>query len=488
MWARLFPAAAVLMMTGAAALLAHVAGDWLDAQSLALFFVIPVLVAAIRFGFPASLSAAILSALALNYLFVEPRFTFFVARSQDAAALTLFALVGAIASAIAAQARAAAIRARESARIAGHLENFATRLAVSADENAIAGAAVDVIGALTGEAAVLVNADGRVWGEPEDASLHDSARWVMGTKQSIAPGFDGPVSTTWKLWPVVFAGRCEMTVGALSSTPHLREHDRAIEQIALHVGVAMERARQASLAEAARAAAEREKMKSDLLAGVSHDLRTPLSTIVFTLQSLQRFPTAHDEATRLELIDLTLNEATRLSRMVSSFLAASRIEAGATPVRLENVRAPDLVVEAIAELPKEMRTGGIHVLMVEGLPLVRADPALAISALCNVLSNAIAHAPGTPIEVLARVEAEFVEVVIGDRGPGFGGDPERFFEKFVRGAEGDGRAPGLGLGLAIARAFMESQNGAVAAANRAGGGAEVRLRFVRAPEGGANGE
>lgn len=478
--------AGVLAMTCAAALAAHAATGWLDPQSLALFFVPPVLVAAIRFGFVASLSAALLSALAINYLFVEPRYTFVIARSQDAAALTLFALVGAIASALAAQARASTVRAQERARIAGHLETFATRLAVSADEDAIAIAAVDVAGALAGAPGAMVRADGRMWGEPADAALHESARWAMATKQSLAPGPESAIATTWAFWPVVFAGRCEMALGVRPQGILEREHVRAIEQIASHVGVAMERARQARLADAAHAAVEREKLKSELLAGVSHDLRTPLSTLVFTLQSLQRFSAEHDEETRRELIDLTVDEANRLSRMVEALLEASRLEAGATTVRLKGIRLTQLVEDALDRCAAGGSSRAVRVEVSASLPLVRADAALAVSALSNVVSNALVHAANTPIDIVAHADATSVELVIGDRGPGLGEDPDRLFRRFVRGVEGDGRTPGLGLGLAIARGFLESQGGTLTAANRPGGGAEFRMRFMRAEAGDAD--
>lgn len=475
--------AGVLAMTCGAAIAAHAATGWLDAQSLALFFVPPVLVAAIRFGLVASLSAALLSALAINFLFVEPRYTFVVARSQDAAALTLFAVVGAMASALAAQARASTARAQERARIAGHLEHFATRLAVSADEDAIAVAAVDIAGVLAGAPSALACADGRVWGGPADASLHESARWAMATKQALAPGPEAAIDTSWAFWPVVFAGRCEIVLGVRPRGILEREHARAIEQIASHVGVAMERARQARLADAAQSAVEREKLKSELLAGVSHDLRTPLSTLVFTLQSLQRFSAKHDEETRRELIDLTVSEANRLSRMVEALLEVSRLEAGVTPVRLENVRLTELVGDALAGCAKGRSTHDLRVEVSASLPLVRADPALAVSALSNVVSNALVHAANTPIDIVAHADATSVELVIGDRGPGLGDDPDRLFRRFVRGVEGDGRTPGLGLGLAIARGFLESQGGALTAANRPGGGAEFRLRFMCAHAG-----
>jgi two-component system sensor histidine kinase KdpD len=319
-------------MVGAAALVAQLAERWLDAQSLSLFFVVPVVIAAMRYGLWPALGASVLSVVAINFLFVEPRFTFAVARAQDLAALVLFAAVGVLVSIVAERARTA---------------------------------------------------------------------------------------------------------------------------------------------DAARLEAARERFKADLLAGVSHDLRTPLATILFTLQSLQKFAAGHDADARAELLNLTEGEARRLSGLVETLLSASRMEAGRTPVRLEPSSVSEIVAAALADTHSDAAFD-----VPEELPLVSADPALATRALANVVSNAVKHAQGSAISVAARLENHAVLIEVADRGPGLGDEPERLFEKFVRGVAADGRAPGLGLGLALARTFMESQGGALDAANRDGGGAVFTLRFA----------
>ncbi|MEQ1493188.1 MAG: ATP-binding protein, partial [Terricaulis sp.] len=140
---------------------------------------------------------------------------------------------------------------------------------------------------------------------------------------------------------------------------------------------------------------------------------------------------------------------------------------------LEPVSVSEIVAAALADARVEA------VVSVAGdLPLVSADPALATRALANLLSNAAKYGGASPISVSARLDNHNVLVEVADRGPGLGDDPDRLFEKFVRGVEADGRAPGLGLGLALARTFMESQGGALSAANREGGGAVFTLSFA----------
>ncbi|QGZ94170.1 sensor histidine kinase [Terricaulis silvestris] len=460
-----------------AALLARAAEAWLDPQSLALFFVVPIVVAAIRYGLWASLGAALLSALAINYLYVEPRYTFVVARAQDAAALLLFSLVGALVSAIAARARAAALDAERRAREALLLQSLATRLAASGAEDEIADAVVDSLSALSGRAALLVDASDRHWGSGFGDAARAAARWSMSTKQPFTPSLDAPSPSSWAFWPVVFAGRSEMALGVNAAEPLAPEIRRAAEQITAQAGVAMERARVARTAEAARLEVERERLKTELLAGVSHDLRTPLSMIVFTLQSLQRFAADHPPETRDELLALAEAEARRLAEMVDTLLDASRIGVAAAPVRIETIAPRDLIARLRAEYAPSANI--VDAQVAENLPLISADLELAVRALANVVSNALRHG-GAPVRIVASRRGGEVVIEISDTGPGLGDDPARLFERFVRGAPDDGRAPGLGLGLTMARRFLEAQGARIVAANRPEGGAVFTITFAAA--------
>ncbi|HVV31582.1 MAG TPA: DUF4118 domain-containing protein [Vitreimonas sp.] len=334
-WLQVRPFAVTTAMVGAAAVAAHFCEPYLAPQSLALIFVAPMVVAAMRYGLRAALAASLLSVAAINFLFVEPRYTLVVARVQDLGALLLFAAVSVLVSFIAERARAL---------------------------------------------------------------------------------------------------------------------------------------------DAARDEAARERFKSELLEGVSHDLRTPLATILFTLQSLQRFAEQSPE-TRRELIDLAESEARRLTTLVDTLLSASRLEAGASAVLLEPVSIGDIASAVLADMKNDGSGPPLTVAIPEDLPLALADQALAARALSNLVANAVKYGGHTPISIAARCENHRIIVDVADRGPGLGNHPERLFDKFVRGVAGDGRAPGLGLGLSLARSFMQSQGGLITAANREGGGALFSLSF-----------
>lgn len=469
--------AGTLAMTAAAVLLARAAEGALDPQSLSLFFVAPIVLAAIRFGLWSSLMAALVGTLALNFFFVEPRYTFDVDRAQDGASLILFAVVGVIVSAIAARARADAFQAKLRAWEAVVLRDFAESLSASFDEGAVAEAAVASLSNLAQAPAALFAATGAAHGAPLDAAAQDAARWSMSAKAAHLPGADAATNAQWSFWPIVVAGNAPWALGVRTVQPVAPELGVAISQLAAQAGVALERARVTELAEQARRDAERERLKSELLAGVSHDLRTPLSTIVFTLQSLQRFAAEHDASTRTELLDLAEREARRLAGLVDTLLDASRIEAGATPVHLEQVAAEALLEQAMAQA--DLGGAAIDVQLPRGLPLIVADTGLAARALANLLENAHRHA-GAGIVLSARAHDDQVWLEVRDRGPGLGADPEHLFQKFVRGAVGDGRAPGLGLGLPIARSLIESQGGVLTAGNGDAGGAVFRIALKAA--------
>jgi two-component system sensor histidine kinase KdpD len=252
--------------------------------------------------------------------------------------------------------------------------------------------------------------------------------------------------------------------------------DRLVDIVSGYIAVALDREHFASRALETQVEMASQRLKGDLLAAVSHDLKTPLSTILFTLQSLQRFDGEHDAAARAELLALAEKETERLGGMVSNLLDMGRIDAGAVPVRTGPIHVADIIAGALEqahlalagrEVVKEPAANG---------GMVLADAQLAETALANLLQNAGKYTPsGSPIRVRLGGDKTTGWIEVEDDGPGFPEPIEPLFEKFTRGVDGDGRAPGTGLGLAIARGFAEAQGGRVEAFNREGGGASVRL-------------
>jgi two-component system, OmpR family, sensor histidine kinase KdpD len=205
-----------------------------------------------------------------------------------------------------------------------------------------------------------------------------------------------------------------------------------------------------------------------MLTSVSHDLRTPLASIIGALSSLRSYRDRYDEQTRDELLGTALSEAERLDRFVSNLLDMTRLDAGAIAPKREAVDAGDLVSTALRRATPLLKDKVVVPLVPPGLPPLSLDFVLAEQVLFNLLDNAAKYSPaGGRIEVEARPVAGAVEIVVRDEGPGIPAEAlDRLFHKFYRADAGDRQRAGTGLGLAIAKGFVEALGGTIAARNR----------------------
>jgi len=201
---------------------------------------------------------------------------------------------------------------------------------------------------------------------------------------------------------------------------------------------------------------------------VSHDLRTPLASIIGSLSSLRSYRDRYDEATRDELLGTALSEAERLDRFVGNLLDMTRLDAGAIVPKREAVDVGDLVSTALRRAGPVLKDRVAATHIAPGLPALSLDFVLAEQALFNLLDNAAKYSSaGARIEIGAHRLGNRVEIVVRDEGPGIPDEAlERIFDKFYRAHDGDRRRAGTGLGLAIARGFVEAQGGSLSVRNR----------------------
>ncbi|MGH9138295.1 MAG: sensor histidine kinase, partial [Acidimicrobiales bacterium] len=216
--------------------------------------------------------------------------------------------------------------------------------------------------------------------------------------------------------------------------------------------------------------------RSALLRAVSHDLRTPLSTIHAVASDLRDEEGSYDAATRDELLDLVVDEAERLDRLVANLLSLSRIEAGALQPDLRSVALDELLGQCVKRHARLVRDRKVSVDVPFTLPSVEADWTLVDQAVTNLVVNAVRHAPeGSRIWVAARrVDDEWVEVAVTDQGPGVA--PEiraAVLEPFRRGPE----STSSGVGLAIVRAVVDAHGGKLEIDDAPGGGG-TQVRFT----------
>ncbi len=227
-----------------------------------------------------------------------------------------------------------------------------------------------------------------------------------------------------------------------------------------------------------------ERAASALLGAISHDLRTPLTSIQGVLSYLQedaahRDAASHlDEATRQSLIDLAAEEAERLNRFIGNLIDMTRVEAGAIQVTPTPCDVQDVIGTALRRLNGQLKDRRVSVHVAPALAPVPMDFALMVKVLVHVLDNAVRYSPsGTPILVRAKASGENLEITVADRGMGIPPDDlTRVFDKFYRVGRTE-EATGTGLGLAICKGIVEAHDGSIRADQRPGGGVVVTIKL-----------
>lgn len=489
------------LATSAAVALAILAAVMVDrtlgAPNASLVFVLPVVLAAASFGWRPALLAAVTGVVAYNFFLIEPRHTFRVADPANVWALLLLLVTATVVSVVAAQSRRRALVAQEAAEQAGALQALARTLVGATSAREIAeGCALAVSQLFRAPAVVLL--EGRkaftVRAAAGDAQLspadEDAARWALSARHATRGGAYPVGEADFDFWPVVSRSRRSGVIGVrLANRDDGRPAatERLVEIVSGYLSVALDREAYAERAIQRQVRSARERLKADLLAAVSHDLKTPLATILVTLQSLRKFGRNHDAATRRELFETAEAEVGRLTRMVENLLDMSRIEAGAVRVRAAPIAPAALIDGALQRARPSLAGHRVRNEVKEDAPALFADAVLFETALANLLENAGKYSPpDSLVQIRAGEECGMGWIEVLDEGPGFEGPPEALFEKFARGREGDGRPPGTGLGLSIAESFVQAQGGRIEAANRDDArGARVRLLAPLAPVGAA---
>jgi two-component system sensor histidine kinase KdpD len=212
----------------------------------------------------------------------------------------------------------------------------------------------------------------------------------------------------------------------------------------------------------------REKLLSALLTSISHDLRTPLASVLGSATSLRNYRHTLDEAAQEELIGTIQEEAERLNRFIANLLDMTRLEVGTIEPRTELVHVGDIVGSALERARSVLARHRVAIDLSSDLPMLRLDPVLFEQVLFNLLDNTAKYAPAdTEVQLSARQEDGVVRVAVADEGEGIPpADLERIFDKFYRVEAGANRRVGTGLGLAICRGFVEPMGGTIVAGNR----------------------
>jgi two-component system sensor histidine kinase KdpD len=487
-------AAVVLGALGIGELLTRV----IAVQSISLVFLTAVLVSAVAWGLSPSLFAAVLSVLSYNFFFIPPLYTFSVADAENVVALFFFLLVAVIVSNLTAATRRQIVTARSRAKTTAQLYAFSRKLAgIGALDDLLWATAYQISSMLNVRSVLLLpikDGDGLevASGYPPEDRLDDAdmaaARWCWDHNRPAGRGADTLPGGKRLFLPLRTGSGPVGVIGIDRDMPGpllTPDETRLLDALADQAAVAIERISLARGLDEARVLAETERLRAALLTSISHDLRTPLASILGAVSSLRCYPEKYGKAERDELLATLQEEAERLSRFVANLLDMTRLESGAIELNLEMIDVAEIVGSALQRAGDVLGRHRVEIEIEAGLPMLQIDAVLFEQVLFNLLDNAAKYAPaGSRIDIRAKRDGELVELEVVDEGPGIPpADLERIFDKFYRVQAQDRRRAGTGLGLAICRGFVEALGGWIEARNRRDrSGAVLTIRVPVVPE------
>ena len=479
-------ATAVALAALALSFLGH---RYLAVASLSLIFLTAVLVVAVRTRMTVAVYTAILSFVFYNFFFVPPTWSLTISSPDDVLAMGLFLLAALVCSRLATRLtqqveslRAAHVHARA-------LLTLGQRLTASADAAGARAVGVAALAkALRCEAALLARdvtgALQAVVAEPRSLQLQaqDIAAADWCERHAAPAGRYTDTLNAAPCWLLPLGGEDQpLGVAALRFAAGDGELDPDRRSLALamvqDIGQALARARLADELEGARVQGETERLRSALLSSVSHDLRSPLSSMIGAAGTLVDYEDRLPPGERRELLEAILGEGQRLDRYIQNLLDMTRLGHGTLKLNRDWVDVAEIVGAAVARLRKLFPALRVEIALPPDTVLLHAHPALIEQALFNILENAARFSPPEqPVTVAARTEGGRLLLDVGDRGPGIPEEERaRIFDMFYSVSRGDRATQGTGLGLAICRGMIGAHGGSVEALPRAGGGTTIRI-------------
>ena len=480
----------VVVLAVAANGLAFLLDRYSTGADLAMIFLASVLVSGLAWGLRPALVAAVLSILTYNFFFLEPRFSFVIGHAADVFTFLIFIAVAAVTGWLTGRVKdQAQLSSRRAAAVTALLA-ASRRLSTATTEQETAQAlAEQASAAANGRSVVLLPKEGelvQVAGAPTTALLTTgamaAARWAWEKGEPAGTGTGTLPQVGWIFRPLVgLRGRAGVA-GVETPGQVDADEERLVAALLDQGAVVLERAELAAATVENEALRRSDKLRAALLNSISHDLRTPLATVMGSTTTLIDYGKTLKPEVRADLLISIREEAERLNRYVGDLLDMTRLEGGALKTKSEWADVREVLGAAISRVERRLETRKLTRDFPAELTLVQIDPGLLEQAIVNILENAIAYSPdGSLIEVAAYEDRGNVVISIEDEGPGIPqADTERIFEKFRRLEEpsdrnrGD-RHKGAGLGLSIAKGFIEAMNGRIAAASPLANGRGTRI-------------
>ncbi|MGE3769793.1 MAG: ATP-binding protein [Bdellovibrionales bacterium] len=462
-----------------------------NARNKAVIYMAACAFAASRYGLVPGLVAAVFSFASFNYLYVVPYDSFIITDAADVLNLTLFLIATLVLSVFCSSSheqadqlmlRTAQLQALSRMnRVALRRHTRGRTLeALSREIKAVLGA--DVVFFLPTAATPLQ----LTYTFPGNVALSDTERtalricWdearVTGCGSLTFP------DSTYRFKPLLGSSDVigVMGIHCTSDSPLDADAAQMFAAVADLVALILERVELTQMTEESRVREEREKLRSMLLSSVSHDLKTPLASVIGGLSVIRSMGSSLSEEQRTELVSNALEEAQRLDSFITNILDMTRLESGQTQFKKEWSAPQDLLANVLRRRREWRERFELLISDTADKSLeISVDPVVTEQVIFNILDNAIKYAKsGSQVSIDWAASPDGLDIFIRDNGPGIPPDQlEKVFDKYARIQQRDSKVAGTGLGLAISRAIMQAQGGTITADNHPEGGAVFRLRF-----------
>ncbi len=475
--------ALVMIATLLAVLVAWLAERWVGLDDLSMVFIVAVVVVAARTRMIAAVATAVLCFLSYNYFFIEPRFTLQIGARQGVTTVFLFLVAALVAGRLASRLRMQVIALRAANTHATVLQQLGRQLSSAADLGQVMTAGRASLQAAFGVPAWIRIGD-RV-SAADSAQLGDTdlgaAEWAQRHGQATGRHTDTLAGSAWWFLPLRNDRETLGVVGLRFPAEHARlafEQRRLAEAMADDIGQAALRTRLVSDLETARVGNETERLRSALLSSVSHDLRSPLSSMIGSASSLANYADAMNAEDRKSLLDTIQLEGERLDRYIQNLLDMTRLGHDGLTLNRDWIGVDELIGSATRRLLRYQPQIRLQMRIAPGLKPIWVHPALVEQAVFNVLENAAKFSPpGEPVEIDAQLVEGKLHIDVRNHGPGIPEDERaRIFDMFYSVERGDRGRHGTGLGLTISQGMIGAHGGSVEAlAGADGRGTLIRI-------------
>src|SRR6266446_5198854 len=483
--------AIALGIVAATNVVAYVLIQTLEVRRGSVIYLLPVLLAGWHLGLVPALVAAVAGVLWSGYFFFSPFYSFYLSRPNEILNLLLFMVVAVVTSHLANSMKRQTEIAHKRENEMSYLYAFSRRLAAAPSAADIYRAIEEHLASLVQRKVVLFGAAADGEAKPEQAALSARLHGAIAdvrAGRTLATTVDDGAGDIWLVRRVsdknADFGVIAIDLGSVPPAA-IEEVRKRVDDVLADAAATLERLDVARALNDAKMRSETELLREALIGSVSHELRTPLSAILGAATVLRSSPAIVSDERLSSLAGVVRDEAERLNNDIQNLLDATRISRHQIKPQLEWIEAADIVNSALERRQRRLAGHNVSLDMDSNLPFIYVDPVLVQQAFVQIVDNAAKYSPaGSAINVSAKRNGRDVVLAVNDRGSGLTGEEkERIGERFFRGRRLAATTSGSGLGLWIAKAFVEANGGSIEAVSAGPDqGTTVSIHLPHAPQ------